>query len=128
MRTDINTDSVTSSVKDGLAYCGLVPDRIETYMEAADRNTVTYATFKFTFDQTELLSKSQAQVIAEQTKIFADNITSSTLVVNQLDSLVKELECQRLEVTRLQEEVQRLTKFEQHFTVEKALKHNLELK
>jgi hypothetical protein len=121
-------DAVTSNVKAALRYVGLCPDRTETYVEHSEHAVVTYATFKFKFDKVELLTKSSMEVIAAQTKNFSDNILASRMVVTELRNLTETIDAQKLEITRLQEEVQRLNKFEQHFNVEKALKHNLELK
>ena len=127
MNTQIDNDSITSHVRDALAYCGLAPSRIETYTEATDRNIVSYASLVFKFDQMELLTKSALLVISEQTKNFSDKILGSTLVVTELCNLTNTIDSQKLEITRLQEEVTRLTKFEQHYNVEKSLRHNTDI-
>lgn len=128
MKSEINQESITSIIKEVLSHCGIQAARIETFTEAMDYKVTTYASLKFSFEPHSLLAKSTNEAVIEQTKNFSDNILASKLVVTELRNLTKTIDSQKLELDKLKAEVERLNKFEQHFKVEKSLRHNLELK
>lgn len=128
--SNVNQDRVASIVKEILKHAGVTPLRIEAIREISNYYTTSvYASLKFEINEMNIVaSNSLEESVIKQLKSFSTGILESSLVVNELQSLTKQIEQNNQEILKLKEEVERLTKFEQHFNVEKALRHNTELK
>lgn len=125
-----SNEQVVSIVKEILKHSGISPFQIEAIRDHSTYHKLNvYASLKFEINEMEVVaSNSLTEAVIKQLRSFSDGILASDLVVTELRSLTKQVEESNQEILKLKQEVERLTKFEQHFNVEKALRHNTELK